>query len=289
MAGRALTLLFALLPAAASAYSHTHPVLAWSSHHSKALSSPSVSDAARVDSHAVANALYTHDDICEHDAVVVIDHAGLHASDLRALPPSCHISKSIFGAPSALKLAYVESSSHHVKPFHQLADTLTKRCGSRAVAHMPDLGDLDIDASKGKHVVSISLPALEDGEEGASRKDSMIQYESWLSNELSKIEAAFSNYLVIYSGSPASLLHGRQSAVGSSTFEAAAAPTDSNATGGILKHYQLLTPGLILALLVAFFVLLPIIFVGVSALASIQSPLGNEIPKGFSAEEKKNQ
>ncbi|KAI0329931.1 hypothetical protein GY45DRAFT_1371174 [Cubamyces sp. BRFM 1775] len=289
MAGRALTLLFALLPAAASAYSHTHPVLAWSSHHSKALSSPAVSEAAKVDSHAVANALYTHDDICEHDAVVVIDHAGLHASDLRGLPSSCHVSKFISGAPSALKLAYVESSSHHVKPFHQLADTLTKRCGSRAVAHSPDLGDLDIDASQGKHVVSISLPALEEGEEGASRKDSMVHHESWLSNELSKIEAAFSNYLVIYSGSPASLLHARQSAAGSSTFEAAAAPTDSSATGGILKHYQLLTPGLILALLVAFFVLLPIIFVGVSALASIQSPLGNEIPKGFNAEEKKNQ
>ena len=31
MAGRALTLLFALLPAATSAYSNTHPVLAWSS------------------------------------------------------------------------------------------------------------------------------------------------------------------------------------------------------------------------------------------------------------------
>ena len=31
MAGRALSLLVALLPAAASAYSNTHPVLAWSS------------------------------------------------------------------------------------------------------------------------------------------------------------------------------------------------------------------------------------------------------------------
>ncbi|TFY79182.1 hypothetical protein EWM64_g4834 [Hericium alpestre] len=59
--------------------------------------------------------------------------------------------------------------------------------------------------------------------------------------------------------------------------------------GGILKRYQLLTPALITALLIAFFVLVPIVFFGVSALASIQSPLRIEAPKGFSSQEKKNQ
>ncbi|KAI0643613.1 hypothetical protein C8Q79DRAFT_1002246 [Trametes meyenii] len=289
MAGRALTLLFALLPAAASAYSHTHPVLAWSSHHSKALSSPAIAQGSKAGSHAIANALYTHEDICEHDAVVVIDHAGLHASDLRSLSPSCHVAKSLSTAPSSLQLAYVEAGDHHANPFHTLAEGLTTRCGSRAVSHSPDLGTLDIDVRKGKHVVSISLPPLEDGEEGVSRKTSVSEHESWLSQELSKIEAVFSNYLVIYSGSPGSLLHARQSTESSSTFKQAAALADASPSGGILKRYQLLTPGLILALLVTLFVLLPIIFVGVSALSSIQSPLTNDIPKGFSAEEKKNQ
>ncbi|KAI0637620.1 hypothetical protein C8Q77DRAFT_1268648 [Trametes polyzona] len=288
MAGRALTLLFALLPAATSAYSHTHPVLAWSSHHSKALSSAHP-QGHKVDSHALAKSLYTHDDICEHDAVVVIDHAGLHASDLRALEPSCHVAKALSSAPSSLQLAYVGSEEPHANPFRDLAGTLATRCGSRAVSHAPDLGELHVNAAAGKHVVSVSLPPLADGEDGASRKSSMADHQSWLSAELSKIEATFSNYLVIYSGSPASLLHSRQSTTSSSTFGSAAAPADSNASGGILKRYQLLTPGLILALLVALFVLLPIVFIGVQALASIQSPLSNEIPKGFSAEEKKNQ
>lgn len=111
--------------------------------------------------------------------------------------------------------------------------------------------------------------------------------ESWLSSELHRIESIFSDYLIIYSGSPGSTLHARQSST-STTFEAlpeAAAPS----SGGILKRYQLLTPGLILALLIALFVLIPVIFLGVSALSSIQSPLTNEIPKGFSAEEKKHQ
>lgn len=95
----------------------------------------------------------------------------------------------------------------------------------------------------------------------------------------------FADYLVIYAGVPGSSLHARQSS-SSSTFEAQAIASPS---GGILKRYQLLTPGLILVLLVSLFTLVPVIFLGVSALSSIQSPLTNEIPKGFSAEEKKNQ
>ena len=60
-------------------------------------------------------------------------------------------------------------------------------------------------------------------------------------------------------------------------------------SGGILKRYQLLTPGLIISLLVAFFVLVPIVFVGIQSLASIQSPVRLDAPKGFNAAEKKNQ
>ncbi|KAH9921550.1 uncharacterized protein BXZ73DRAFT_91806 [Epithele typhae] len=224
MAGRALAIVCALLPAAVSAYSNTHPVLVWSS------------------------------------------HQYLHASDLRALAPSCHTAKALSKAPSTLHLPYVPSDGPSTNPFVDMSSMLSKRCGSHAVSHSPDAERLDIDAGKGKHVVTISLPPLESGEVGASRKHSMASHESWLSEELSKIEAVFSNYLVIYSGSPGP----------SSTFEEAqVAPSPS---GGILKRYQLLTPGLILVLLVVFLILIP-----------IQSPLTNDIPKGFSAEEKKNQ
>lgn len=66
--------------------------------------------------------------------------------------------------------------------------------------------------------------------------------------------------------------------------KAAAAPT-----GGVLKRYQLLTPGLIISLFVALFVLVPVVFMGISALSSIQSPVRSEAPKGFSAADKKNQ
>ena len=100
---------------------------------------------------------------------------------------------------------------------------------------------------------------------------------------LSKLALSFDNYVVVYAGWLPSHLSARQ--VSSSTN----ATTFAVPTGGVLARYQLLTPGLILALLVSFFVLLPIIFFGISSLASIKSPLKTEPPKGFVAGEKKNQ
>lgn len=66
-------------------------------------------------------------------------------------------------------------------------------------------------------------------------------------------------------------------------------PSDVVVDGGILKRYQLLTPGLILTLIVVFFVFVPIIVLGVNALAGIQSPIRAEAPRSFSAKDKKNQ
>lgn len=76
----------------------------------------------------------------------------------------------------------------------------------------------------------------------------------------------------------------------SSVFDSVRAPTNGTLVeGGILKRYQLLTPGIITTLLVAFFVLVPIVLFGFKALASIQSPLRVEAPKGYSAQDKKSQ
>lgn len=100
----------------------------------------------------------------------------MHASDLRTLSPSCHVSKALSNAPSSLQFAYVQSEDRHANPFVDLSGMLSKRCGSRTVSHAPDFGELDIDAGMGKHVISISLPPLENGESGDSRKSSMASH-----------------------------------------------------------------------------------------------------------------
>ena len=102
--------------------------------------------------------------------------------------------------------------------------------------------------------------------------------EARLANELERIERAFPRHLVVFAGSR------RQD---DSAPEPA--PSPSPPAEGILARYQLLTPALISGLLLTFFVLIPIVLFGVYALASIQSPLRVNAPKGYSADEKKNQ
>jgi len=121
------------------------------------------------------------------------------------------------------------------------------------------------------------MPAVT--EAAGARRRSVADHEARLANELERIERAFPRHLVVLAGSR------RQD---DSAPEPAPSPAPAPA-GGILARYQLLTPALISGLLLTFFVLIPIVLFGVSALASIQSPLRVHPPKGYSADEKKNQ
>lgn len=122
---------------------------------------------------------------------------------------------------------------------------------------------------------------------------SLIPYtsEQLLSKELDRLAALTSNHLVIYAGSHIPLE--RRGLPPLSEFDsppgAPAATAVASPKGGILHNYQLLTPALITSLLVAFFILVPIVMIGINALASIQSTLRSEAPKDYSAQEKKMQ
>ena len=84
------------------------------------------------------------------------------------------MAKSLSKAPSSLQLAYVESESENANPFVDLSGMLSKRCGSRIIGHAPESGELNVE--EGKHVVSISLPPLADGEAGTSRKSTLMHH-----------------------------------------------------------------------------------------------------------------
>ena len=104
----------------------------------------------------------------------------------------------------------------------------------------------------------------------------------------------FPEHLVIYTGAPLSSELMKRQAPDVPTrpvleLTDSFAPNTILPSGGILKRYQLLTPALITSLLIVLFILLPIIMLGITALASIQSPLKVEAPKSYSAREKKIQ
>jgi hypothetical protein len=115
-----------------------------------------------------------------------------------------------------------------------------------------------------------------------------------LADELSLLATTFSDYLVVYTGSPLPSHYKRQNFDISErpVLDFDAGPLATNTTlpvGGVLKRFQLLTPGLITALLITIFVLVPVTMLGLNALASIQNPLRMDTSKTFNAQERKNQ
>ncbi|KAF8489372.1 hypothetical protein F5888DRAFT_1201376 [Russula emetica] len=286
---RYLTLILTLaasLPKALS-FAETSPVIAWSSHRCGALdrlrpgfistgsTPPFLNDIS-------TKLLLSDTDVCEFDAVIIVDHPGLHASDLRSLSPSSSLATRLQDSPSSIQLPYVRfppsSSLANYSPLQDLADKLAGLCGAQHLALPLDNVAVDLTPSSetSKRVLSLSMPALT--ENAGARKRSVTEHETRLANELERIGRAYPRHLVILAGSrrqdgPAPVPSG----------------SPSPPEGGILARYQLLTPALITGLLLVFFVLVPIVLFGVSALASIQSPLRVQPPKGYSADEKKNQ
>ncbi|KAJ7125410.1 hypothetical protein C8R44DRAFT_618812 [Mycena epipterygia] len=264
----------ALLPLAL-AFSDTSPVVSWSSHSSSTLNGlPSKFP----HSQSLLDSILSSNDICGHDAIVLVDQPDLHASDLRNLPSNTHIARSLSSSPSSRQFPYVPN--HASIDLSALLESAAERCVSRLVSFTPGQGGVAL-SGDAKHIVSLSFPPL--GGVAQERKDAMLKHDALLSTELEALASTFPNHLIIYTGSSSLSFAKRAAPITGSIRNGTAT------TGGILARYQLLTPGLITTLLITLFVLVPIVMVGIQALASIQSPLRNEIPKGYNAAEKKNQ
>ncbi|KAH9037644.1 hypothetical protein EDB85DRAFT_590681 [Lactarius pseudohatsudake] len=257
----------------ALAFSGTNPVVAWSSHRSDAVTRPSAVLLSSGSPHwdDVFVQMFG-DGLCEFDAVVLVDQPGLHASDLRFLSPESFVATRLQDSPSSSQLPYVRFP-HQGNSLQDLADRVTQHCGAQRLSFPVGEGPEDLE-SDGKHVLSLSMPEIT--ENAGARRDFVAEHEARLASELERIERTFPRHVVVFAGSR------RQD-------DSAPEPAPSHPAGGILARYQLLTPALISALLLTFFVLIPIVLFGVSALASIQSPLHVNAPKGYSADEKKNQ
>ncbi|KAI0092475.1 hypothetical protein BDY19DRAFT_924543 [Irpex rosettiformis] len=286
----AQAIVLASLFATSFAYYDTNPLIAWSSHSPNALSSLPKSSYTPDFLHS----LLASENICDHDAVVFVSQAGLHASDLRSLSRSSTLAQKLGAAASSVELPYMRRSIDD--PLTNVARAVAERCGARTLSvSCGEVGPHIAAGTREKHVVSLGMPTV-DGSFG-NRKQLMKEYVNLLSLDLETISSEFPKHLVVYAGWMSSLetrqeLPDEESTSLEGTLlpppvkgAAKAAPSD----GGILKKYQLLTPGLIISLAVTFFVLVPIVFMGISSLASIQSPVRLDAPKGFSAVEKKNQ
>ncbi|QRV87200.1 hypothetical protein RhiJN_15218 [Ceratobasidium sp. AG-Ba] len=272
-----------LLSSCTNAFQDTVPVVAWSSPHSSSAIDSLKDNVPLVPSHTqLIEALVSDGDLCAFDAVVVVGQSGLHATQLAALPSNSNLKSRLLASSSKAHFPYVPIASS--ADSRTIVRDIAALCGS-ASAQWPAEHVLE---STKKHVFHLDLPELSD-------KD-WASYDVNLERNLDEISSRFDSHAVILTGTAIrdpTLITKRQqpNSLSAPGFINHPASSFANATlpvGGILARYQLLTPGLLLSLLVAFGLLIPLLMIGITALASIQNPIRTEVPKGLSLE-KKNQ
>ncbi|CAE6385233.1 unnamed protein product [Rhizoctonia solani] len=273
-----------LLSGFANAFYDSVPFVAWSNHPSLAIDTL-LEQNPTVPSHAqIINTLMSTDELCSLDTVVVVGQPGLHANKLSLLPHKSHLKTRLEKAPARLHFPYISVSG--VPETDTVARDIAALCGFAADEWA--LGNSY--ESTSKRVLYFDLP--ESTERFWNLDDEILE------QNLNQITSQFNSYAVFLTGTSSSvstLVTKRQQPNSLSRPHFSNQPntitTFANTTlptGGILARYQLLTPGLLTALIIAFGLLIPLLMVGINALASIQSPLRTELPKGPSLE-KKNQ
>jgi len=281
MVGLFAILLAALCPLSL-AFSDTFPIITWSLQGSNIIDSLPLKLSTTAHSASLLENILFNNELCDHDAIVLIDQPGLHASDLRTLPSSSSLARFLSSATSSRQFPYVRNPSQ--SPFASVAQSISDRCSSQVLEFTPGQEGVTLDSAS-KYVIHIPMPHLE-GTSG-SRKSIMTEHDTRLSSGLEAIANVFPNHIVVFAGSSIPSKRRFDDTARVNAFDPQ--PSASKKEGGILSRFQLLTPGLITTLFIAFFILVPIVFVGISALASIQSPLRVEAPKGYNAQERKNQ
>lgn len=159
-------------------------------------SSSSVSGALH--SKNVFETMLMNDDVCDHEAVILVHQPGvcvfffrtttlfvakctlqLHASDLRQLPKTSHIARSLSSASSSRQYAYVpamytsDEDEHHL----EFAQSVSQKCHARLLNILAGQGgDVDFQAGGQKSVVVVvNLPGVE-GSQSESRINGMAEH-----------------------------------------------------------------------------------------------------------------
>ncbi|KAG8728711.1 hypothetical protein FRC10_004633 [Ceratobasidium sp. 414] len=271
-----------LLSSYANAFYDTVPIAVWTSTQSSSAIRSLKDHVPQVPSQAqVLNALMSNDELCSLDAIVVVGQPGLHAGQLASLTSDSHLKSRLQAAVSKVHFPYVPVSS--VADADSIARDVAALCQS--VSTEWSAGRV-LERSN-KYVLHFELPEAKD--------KFWSTHDQVLEENLAEISSTFNSYAVFLTGTgqaDSTLVTKRQQPnhLSSPGF---ANPiillaNITEPTGGILARYQLLTPGLLTGLLIAFGLLIPLLMVGVNALASIQNPIRTEAPKGLSLE-KKNQ
>ncbi|KAI9046489.1 hypothetical protein LZ554_009236 [Drepanopeziza brunnea f. sp. 'monogermtubi'] len=260
--------------ACANAFRDTSPFVMFSS---AALPSKPLTSAQLQSSHSVLETAKAVLGECQSDVYLVLAQPSILSSEVREDAP--HLNHAVRSAGLEKSFSVSEVVGATVADGGEMVDLLVSRCGAERIP----LGEWkEVEKREGKKVVMNGvLPAVA----GAERRRVVGDNDAKLFSLLRKLEGT--QYTVIYHTTPADVVaeQGTEQIVYEASFEDVVhmdlkrdlGAREKNATVGdvrpLFEKYQFFSPGLFMGLLVSL-LLLSILWVGISAISSLEVSYG---------------
>lgn len=262
----------------ATAFQDTSPFIFFSTSEILA-SSPKIVSAS-----SLTQTLASELEKCPSDVYVIVSQPGVNAADYKGKLSSPHLRRWISGEDSRIRSSFTVTDVLGEIDTPALVRTLEERCGAGTLSVDASTGLFDIVDDMRPRIIKLDFPALPTG---PSRSEVLYENGPFLASILDVLPSP--NFTVIYTTTPPSTAH--QALMAESKFYEMDQPsmlsahmemkrdlsafgnsTNGNSTlppGPLFERYQFFTPGLFMGLVVGL-LLFSILYVGISAVSSLQ-------------------
>ncbi|CAI7586989.1 unnamed protein product [Penicillium bialowiezense] len=218
---------------------------------------------------------------CPSDYYVVVNQPGVHASDFSTRKSAPRLGAKMLGKDSSIRSKMsVDEVAGLVEP-KQVKALLETKCKAQTTVIDGSSGSYPSSFEKGPRIIDVEFPMLS---LESDRAQQLSEFDGFLADVVDRLDS--SKYTIIYITSPREFpetdsviyetsepsyqdsLHMEMkrdySASGSSS-------SPSNRSTSLFEEYQYFTPGIFMGLM-ATFLFLMIMYIGISALSSLEIP-----------------
>ncbi|KAF9886033.1 hypothetical protein FE257_012089 [Aspergillus nanangensis] len=218
---------------------------------------------------------------CPSDYYVIVSQPGVHSTDFAARKSAPRLGAKMTGADKSIRSTVTVNEVVGVLEAKKIQSVLEGECGAQSTVIDASSGSYSTDFGADPRVLLIKFPALPLGSERAQQ---LSDNDGLLSDIVERLPSS-KKYTILYTTSPREY-EGSSSGIYDSEsvpyedpihqdlkrdFSAYARQDEYSPASSLFQEYQYLTPGLFMGFLASFF-FLSILYVGFSALSSLEVP-----------------
>ncbi|KAJ5458205.1 hypothetical protein N7475_009593 [Penicillium sp. IBT 31633x] len=219
---------------------------------------------------------------CPSDYYVVVYQPGVHSSDFSTRRSAPRLGAKMLGKDSSIRSKMsVNEVAGLVEP-KQIKTLLEEKCKAQTTAVDAASGSYPSYFEKGPRIINVEFPMLS---LGSDRAQQLSGFDGFLADVVDRIPSS-SKYTILYITSPREFPE-TDSAIYEATgdsyqdsihmdlkrdysaYESASSASDNSTS--LFEEYQYFTPGIFMGLM-ATFLFLAILYIGINALGSLQIP-----------------